>query len=305
VETSVLDQKGLAAWCERWLGARPVRVLFASGHLAAVYGLRLTDGREVVVKIRPTAPRVSGCVEVQRFLCEDGFPCPSPLTTAAPLGEETATAEEYVPGGMQLERSRESPTLFAKLLWQLINRCVQLRMDERLSPAPPWVAWDHKEAGVWPLPDGTNADLNAGAEPCWLDELAGRTRDLLLRFQAPVVGHLDWESQNIRWRDGQPLVVHDWDSVAARPEATVAGAASAVFTSTGEPGAATLEETEQFLDAYQRACGHSFTHEELAAAWAAGLWVRAFNAKKIRAHRPSETEAFADEAQERLRRATG
>ena len=301
----MLDREGLAGWCEQWLGARPVEVLFVSGHFAAVYGLRLTDGREVVVKTRPTAPRVSGCVEVQRLLWEAGFPCPRPLTTAAPLGEDTATAEEYVPSGVQLERSRGSPTLFANLLWRLIDRCAPLHMDESLSPPPPWVAWDHKEAGVWPLPDGTNANLNADPEPCWLDELAGRTRDLLLRFQAPaVVGHLDWESQNIRWRDGQPLVVHDWDSVAARPEATVAGAASAVFTSTGEPGAATLEEIEQFLDAYQRARGHSFTPEELAAARAAGLWVRAFNAKKIRAHRPSETEAFADEARERLRRAT-
>jgi hypothetical protein len=39
----------------------------------------------------------------------------------------------------------------------------------------------------------------------------------------PAVGHADWESQSIRWRDGRPPAVHDWDSAVAQPEAMVAG----------------------------------------------------------------------------------
>lgn len=116
---------------------------------------------------------------------------------------------------------------------------------------------------------------------------------------------MDWESQNIRWHQRRPLVVHDWDSAAARPEATIAGAASAEFTVDGEPSATTIVETELFLDAYQQARGVAFTREELSAAWAAGLWVRAFNAKKSRVYGRAETEAFAEEAWERLCRATG
>lgn len=304
--TSLPGGDALARWCEQWLGTTPVDVIFASGHLSRVYGLRLADTREVIVKIRPDSPRVGGCVEVQRHLWDSGFPCPMPLAGPAPIGADTATAEAFVPGGTQLERDEGSPRRFAALLWQLIDRCAHLNLEHRLDPPPPWVAWDDHETGVWPVADEGEGDLNSDPEPTWLDEIAERTRTLLTAFQSrPVIGHVDWESQNIRWDVRQPFVVHDWDSVASRPEATIAGAASAVFTVTGDPPrSSTIAETERFLDAYQQARGNSFAPEELGAAWAAGLWVKAFNTKKARLRRRDETEAFADEAWERLRRAT-
>ncbi len=42
---------------------------------------------------------------------------------------------------------------------------------------------------------------------------------------------------------------------------------------------ATVEESAAFLDAYQDARG-PFGDDELAKAWAAGLWDRSFDAKK-------------------------
>ena len=45
------------AWCERWLGAAATEVLFTGGHLSRVIGVRLTNRRAVVVKIRRGAPR--------------------------------------------------------------------------------------------------------------------------------------------------------------------------------------------------------------------------------------------------------
>ena len=43
----------LASWCRRWLGAPPAAQLFEAGYLSTVKGLRLADGREVVIKVRP------------------------------------------------------------------------------------------------------------------------------------------------------------------------------------------------------------------------------------------------------------
>jgi hypothetical protein len=296
----------LDRWCERWLGAKPVGVIFAAGHLSEVVGLRLADGREVVIKVRPDHRRVGGCVEVQRRLWESGFPCPMPLAGPAGFEEGTATAEEYVPGGMHLERDAGSTSRFAELLWQLVDRCRHLVVDDRLNPPPPWVAWDHNQAGLWPLGDDGERDLNAHPEPRWLDEIGERTRTILNAFAAPsIVGHVDWESQNMSWKEGQALVVHDWDSVATRPEATVAGAASAVFTRTDVQDSSTVDESELFLDAYQRARGRAFTPDELRVAWAAGLFVRAFDIKDDSVMRSGEPEEFADEAWVRLRRATG
>ena len=123
----------LNGWCERWLSAEPVEVIFATGHLSEVIGLRLADDREVVVKVRPNNTRIGGCVEVQRHLWESGYPCPKPLAGPAALEGRTATAEEYVPGGVLLERDTESPSRFAELLWQLVERCAHMRVDERLN----------------------------------------------------------------------------------------------------------------------------------------------------------------------------
>jgi hypothetical protein len=68
-----VDPERLTRWCVQNLGSPPAAELFRSGHLSAVFGLRLADGREVVVKIRPDAPRMAACVEVQRHLFQAGY----------------------------------------------------------------------------------------------------------------------------------------------------------------------------------------------------------------------------------------
>ena len=96
-----------------------------------------------------------------------------------------------------------------------------------------------------------------------------------------MVTHVDWEMQNLRWSGDKLHVAHDWDSVAARPESTSVGLAAAVHTATGEPETeATDDQVEEFIGAYEQARQRSFTTEERELAWAAGLWVRAYNAKK-------------------------
>jgi hypothetical protein len=95
------------------------------------------------------------------------------------------------------------------------------------------------------------------------------------------VGHGDWESQNIRWSDGRPLAVHDWDSVITQPETAIVGLAAAVWLAAGAPGeAATVVQSAEFIADYQQEAGRQWTASEVQDAWAAGLWVRLFNAKK-------------------------
>ncbi|MGH3165801.1 MAG: hypothetical protein ACRDN0_07885 [Trebonia sp.] len=45
------DDVFILAWCGSVLGSAPKRVLFRSGHLSAVLGVELDDGRSVVVKV--------------------------------------------------------------------------------------------------------------------------------------------------------------------------------------------------------------------------------------------------------------
>jgi hypothetical protein len=139
---------------------------------------------------------------------------------------------------------------------------------------------------VWPVADDRDADLNATehATP-WLDEVGARVRRRLARFSVSatpraVIGHGDWEAQNLRWNGQEPLIVHDWDSIIAAPEAVVVGLAASVWPCGIELRAATVSESAAFLDAYQSARGRSWTRDEIEASWSAGLWVYAFNAKK-------------------------
>src|SRR4030095_2925775 len=72
-----------------------------------------------------------------------------------------------------------------------------------LAPSPPWAAWDHPDPGLWPPPDDRDGDLNAHPGPARLERLAAAVRGRLAGLRpAPVTGHADWESQNLRWAGG-------------------------------------------------------------------------------------------------------
>jgi hypothetical protein len=292
------------AWCERWLGAKPIRVLFEVAHLSRVTGLRLTDGREVVVKVRPPADRLQACVHVQRHLWAVGFPCPEPLAGPQPLGTMTATAEAFVPGGSRLEPGADSPRLFAEALAELVRLAPPVVSLSTLAPPPAWICWDHDQPGTWPLPDDRDDDLNRYPEPAWLEEVGRRVRRRLTQCHQPsVAGHADWEEPNLRWMDRRLHVVHDWDSIASRPEAAIAGVAAAVCPAFGGPGTATLEETDAFLRTYEQVRGQPWSVDEWQVCWAAGLWIRAYNAKKETLDNDGGTmlERLASDAAERLR----
>ena len=301
----------LAAWCRLWLGAEPADVLFHQGHLSQVMGLRLADGVAVVLKLRPPSERLTTCVLVQRHLWAAGFPCPKPLAGPAALGASSATAEVLIEGGSQLPLTDDSPRLFAQSLARLVALAPPVTSLPTLEPSLPWVGWDHDQCGTWPEPDDIEADLNAQVGPGWLEDAGARVRRRLMRPSSLpiVVGHADWESQNLRWVKRQLHVVHDWDSIVGQREATIAGAASAVFTATGAPNtSANVEQSESFLVAYARARGHPWTEEERELAWAAGLWVRVFNAKKATLRPGGETPTLSRlrleaEVGERLQRA--
>lgn len=295
----------LVPWCARHLGAAPRETLFERRQLSYVVGVRLNDGREVVVKVRPPDARLDACALVQRRVWERGFPCPALLAGPAPFGDQVATAEAHLPAGELLARDVDAPRRFAEALALLISLAPAPEEAPSLAPAPPWVGWGHDGPGTWPYPDNLAVDLNTVAGPPWLDELGAHLRAALCAATLPpVIGHADWESQNLRWHGAQLVAVHDWDSVVALPEATIAGAAAAVFPADRSPlSDATVEETAAFLAAYAAARARPWNDEEQRLAWSAGLWVRAFNAKKAFVRDPQSAVVHRLEEELAARRA--
>jgi hypothetical protein len=300
-EVPEVDPASLAAWCEQHLGSPVAEELFRGGHLARVVGARLADGREVVVRVRPSEPRSVACAAVQRHLFESGYPCPQLLAGPAPFGEFEATAESYVPGGLTLPDSGRRAEPFAAALAQLVALAPAPEEVASLAPAPAWAAWNHSEGGLWPWPDDQDIDLNLVAGPDWLDAAAqAAQRRLRQGHDKAVIGHCDWYTENLRWRGNQLLVAYDWDSLIADSEPVIAGLAAAIYL---YPQLPTVTETADFLDAYAAARRRPFSPGELQCCWAAGVWTRALDAKKEHAAGQPVFTLTEDEACERLRRA--
>ena len=295
----------LGEWCERWLGSAISEVLFETGSLSAVTGVRLADSREVVVKVRRCVPRLYAAYLVQRHVRRCGYPAPEPLVPPVPVGAaDCASAEQLVGGGDIGARGRADAKRSAEALAWLLRITPAIAEVGDLSPAPPWVAWDHAGPGLWPVPDGRPEGPSTVAGPDWLDEAGLRARERLGRYRAPrVIGHGDWHADNVRWSGTELLVVHDWDSVVCQPEAVIAGLAAAIFPASDagwQP--ATITESEEFLDAYLRARSGPWAQDDIQAFWAATVWTRAFDAKEESANGPVMSLSQA-EALDRLARA--
>jgi hypothetical protein len=296
----------LPGWCLDHLGREPTGVLFHVQQVSTVFGLRLADGSDVVVKARADDGRAVSCVAAQARLAERGFPCARPLTPVASAGPLAVHAEEFRPGGEVLHG--DSPDVAVRCA-ELFTRLMAELADVTVAPPlpnPPWVRWDHADPGAWPAIDWLDS-RDQGAVPSYIVDTAERTRRRILAAGLPcVLGHADFEAQNLRWDGLQVWAVHDWDSLAWQPEAALAGAASGSFASDGPPVLAPVASSEAFLAAYQRIRGRLFTAVEREVAWAASLWMAAYNAREdaLLGSAPVGAEALRAQAAERLRLAS-
>jgi len=207
----------LPAWCLDHLGGEPAKVLFQLHQVSMVVGLRLAGGTDVVVKARADDGRAVSCVAAQAQLAERGFPCARPLTPAVSVGSLAVHAEEFRPGGEALHG--DSPDVavrcaevFARLMTELADVAVAPPL-----PNPPWVRWDHTDPGVWPAIDFLD-NRDQSPVPAYVIDTAERTRRRILAARLPcVLGHADFEAQNLRWIGPEVWAVHDWDSLAWQP----------------------------------------------------------------------------------------
>ena len=295
----------LPEWCRNHLGGDAIEVLFQIQRISMVFGLRLADGRDVVVKSRPHENREASCVAVQAQLAQRGLPCARPLTPVISVGSLAVHAEEYRGGGdIWHGDSPEVATRYAKVFAALMAQLAHITVEPPL-PNPRWVRWDHSGSTVWPATSFLD-DQDQSVVPDFVVDTAGRARERIRAANLPcVLGHADFEAQNLRWRGGEIWAVHDWDSLAWQPEAALVGAASGTFASSGPPTLAPIESSEAFLVAYQDIRGRTFTTVEHQVAWAASLWPAAHNARweALHCQTPLSSNALQTQANQRLHHA--
>src|ERR1700735_5080598 len=190
------------AWCLDHLGGEPVGVLFQLQQVSMVFGLRLAGGTDVVVKARADDGRGASCVAAQARLATGGFPCPRPLTPVVSVGSLAVHAEEFRPGGEVLHGdSPDVAACYAEVFARLMAELAGVTVAPPL-PNPPWVRWDHADSGVWPAIDCLD-NRDQSVVSGYVVEAAERARRRILAAGLPcVLGHADFEAQNLRW-DGR------------------------------------------------------------------------------------------------------
>ena len=325
----------LASWCVRHLGSPAVAQFFGVQRLSAVHGLRLSDGREVVLKVRGAQERQAACSVVHEAMWRAGIPCPQPLAGPVPLaecdvevwaaGEEgngfvdartlAVNAETWEGEGVAAVGALDAAG-YARLLARMVGAAPDVANLTTLDPPTPWLNWDHGDpTRVWPPPASDRWDphrVDDEIDPV-VHETARRARARLLAPDVAtlprVAAHGDFEAQNCRWVPGpdgaERLVIHDWDSVVAMPEAVLAGNSAFTYVSVLDCEISSMAQNDAFLMSYDAERGRPWSDLEWQVAHAAGAWVGAYNAafEHLKGGPGPVTAGLRLQAEERLRRA--
>ena len=276
-----MTRRELESFCLSELGSHLQEEEFVAVGVGTVFGLRLRDGRRVVVKLYragTNSARLSEALAVQRHLAERGFPAPLPLTGPIQTPGGLAVGETLLDRGRP--EDPHEPAIrraMASALAELVAMCRPLGgLDE--------LAWKLNSAEpLWGTPHDDRFDFAAtsiGAE--WIDELAREARGRLGSGRN-VVSHTDWRAENMRFENGRVSAVYDWESLSRAPEPVHVGEAAHYFPSdfrveerTQVP---TLEEAYAFVADYEAARGVDLTADELRAVRAALVDAMAYTAR--------------------------
>jgi Ser/Thr protein kinase RdoA (MazF antagonist) len=273
---------GVDAWCRAHLGAGIAHYHFFDSSSGSVHGVRLDDGRDVVVKVhRPdlTTHYLEAVTEVQRAFGEHGLPAPRPLAGPVPLGPVHLTAETLSASGGRADG--HDPAVRHALAAGLA-RFVEVGRGLHLEAA---AALHHPAAmpadALYPPPHSVRFDFAATAAGSeWIDDFARQARAALAAADLglEVLVHGDWRIENLAVERGRVVAIYDWDSVCIEPELFAVATSAATFCvdwsrPVGEHFP-TDAEMRGFVADYEAARGAPFTEAEqgmLAARIVYGL----------------------------------
>jgi hypothetical protein len=273
------------AFCRAHLGSAVANYEFFATSVGSVHGLRLLDGRRLVLKAHRSDVPVEHLVAVQRVqetLSATSFPAPRPLLSPTRIANGVAIVEELLDRGQPADA--HDPAIrqaMATGLARLIQGAPTIPAVGRLE------RWRDAVDRLWTQPHDRRFDFPATAGTAgWIDTLAD---EALRRFDelddgSAVIGHGDWRVEHLLFERGAISAVYDWDSLSVGLEAAFAGAAAHAFTANwSEPDAPAqlpdLEESLAFLDAYQLARGKPFTDRDQRLAHAALVAALAYSAR--------------------------
>lgn len=278
----------IADFVGRHLGESIAGWNFAHAGSASTHGLRLSSGKEIVLKVHPPEladrPRLEAAQQAQERLADEGFPCPRPLLDVRRLGHGLATIEEFLGGGRRADPDEASE------LRAIARGCH--RIVELLRPFKSFEALDAERLGRYPLeplwlgshdPRVDFAASRRGAE--WIDDIAyeARRRRYSTAIGSVVVGHNDWRIEHLRVESGELVAVYDWDSLVRTREPLLVASAirgfNADWSDSIDPRVPSLDQVRSFLDEYEACRGRRFSAAERTVIYAGWIDALAYAAR--------------------------
>ncbi len=272
-------------FCRRELASAPDETLFYRSSIGAVVGLRLLDGRRVVIKAHQPdwgRQRLEETVRLQSIIATETGLAPNVLRTPAPLGNGLATVEEYVDRGSI--RNGHDLTVRRALARSLFIVVEHLAASAAASALPSSILTSPGTDALWPRPHSKLFDFEAtrhGAE--YIDELAAAARARMMPAGRQVVGHSDWRAEHVRFDGDTPVVAFDWDSLCRELEPALVGITAHMFCADWSRDdvvqTPTLDEARAFVADYKAAAGLKFTQAERALCGAAFAYSVAYTSR--------------------------
>ncbi len=269
------------------LGAPVAECLFYRTSVGAVAGVRLADGRRVVVKVHQphvSRARLAAVHDVMAALAAPASRargrwwrrCRSP-TAWPPPG--------MIDGGEL--RDGHEPAVRRELAGRLAELVALVKVTPAREPlGAGWFSGLPAER-LWPRPHSPLFDFErtaAGAES--IDAIAAQARQAP-RAGARVIGHFDWRAEHVRFEGDRAVAVYDWDSLHVDLEPTVVGAAAHAFCADWEradvPAAPSVDELRAFVGEYEDARGRRFAGDERRTLAGSLVYSLAYTARCVHA----------------------
>jgi len=282
---SVEIAMSLRVWCQVRLGADVVDAWLWRVSVGCVCGVRLDDGRDVVIKVYSsdrTADRISRVLNAQRHAGMSGIPAASPIAGPYPLAQGLATAEDALRVGRPPVLTEEPDRRTAVHAWYALSD-VFAGHSNLVSKGTAWSA----NPTLCPTPHSPAFDFPATAEGAeWIDKLARAARATINALEGPLrVVHNDWRADNLHVTDdGSTLAaVFDWDSLVIDREiaalGTVAAMHSVDWSGDADPYFATAAECLEFVHVAEEMRNSPFTKAEWRAVKASILFGWCYTAR--------------------------
>lgn len=257
------------------LGKRVVGATFASKSVGAVFGVKLSSGEAVVLKLFDKTQTKTSLAAVHRCmarLIESGVPAPRVLS-------DVFVTDDGIPGAFYevidgQSRDGHEPAV-RKELARVLARSCQILAEESPNELP---AAPTRGDVLWPAPHRSFLSLDDSHSPesRWMDQIGRHAQAVIKGEVLPLLPvHSDWGVKNARFRGDVICAVYDWDSLVAGCEAEMVGRASIQFTAQWEfPARLTPDAAEEaaFVSDYERARARPFSPTERRVSKAAATY---------------------------------